>query len=135
MDVVSTYKQASSSTTDQGKLVNLLYIEVLKKINKLKESIKKKDLIETAEVSKKIIELITELINSLEKDKEETIQMTSYLENLYLYQIKSITMAIVNKNPVELDIPFNVFTELKSAWNDICNANAAEKLTNNFKFD
>ena len=70
MDVVSTYKQASSSTTDQGKLVNLLYIEVLKKINKLKESIKKKDLIETAEVSKKIIELITELINSLEKDKE-----------------------------------------------------------------
>jgi len=115
------YRETSIKTAGQGKLIVLLYDEVIKNLDKaiavLDSETKHYDKANNAII--KAQDIITELSASLDFEKGKDI--ASNLFSLYVYFSRQLMTANLDKDSKPLKPVRNMMYELRAAWKQIEN--------------
>ncbi len=113
---LNAYKQASVKTAGQGRLIVMLYDEVIKQLDFAKRELAGKDR-KLDKVHNHIVkaqEILTELTASLDFEKGGAI--ASNLYGLYMFFNQQLTHANMEKNPKALGEVQELLKELRGAW-------------------
>ncbi|MCL2792876.1 MAG: flagellar export chaperone FliS [Spirochaetaceae bacterium] len=118
---LNMYRETSIKTAGQGKLIVLLYDEVIKNLDKaiavLDSETKHYDKANNAII--KAQDIITELSASLDFEKGKDI--ASNLFSLYVYFSRQLMTANLDKDSKPLKPVRNMMYELRAAWKQIEN--------------
>lgn len=108
------YKMANVETTDQGRLIIILYDLAIKCCSQAQDLIRKKDYVEKAKKIYKAQDAITELMCSLDMDKGGSIATSLY--RLYEYMNWRLSEANVHKDENMVDEVLRHLNRLREAW-------------------
>jgi len=111
----SVYAQNNVNIESPMKLVKMLYEGVLRFNAQAKKAIKDKNVEKKIYWINRSIEVITELISSLDIKQGD---IALYLDGLYNYQIQLIAEAGFKDSTEKIDESSHVFKELLAAWRE-----------------
>ncbi|MCK4737711.1 MAG: flagellar export chaperone FliS [Sulfurimonas sp.] len=109
------YAQNNVGVESPTKLIEMLYEGVLRFNAQAKKAIKDVNIEKKVYWTNRSIEIITELVNTLDMSQG---QVSEYLQGLYAYEIKLLTSASIDNNTDKLDEVSNVFKGLLEAWRE-----------------
>jgi flagellar protein FliS len=111
------YKQTQITTSNQGKLIVMLYDGAIKFLNIALENIPKKkfDLVNTNIL--KTQDIITELMVSL--NMNEGGEISQNLLSLYVYFKRRLLEANIKKDPEIINEVLKLMTDMRGAWEQI----------------
>jgi flagellar protein FliS len=118
------YKQAAVTTTDQGRLIVMLYDGA---IRFLKQAIDKMEKHDAFGVNTNLIKgksIVAELMASLNLEKGGDIARN--LQRLYAYMFNQLIEANVEKNPGKVQHVIDLLRELRAGWQSIPAAGKGE---------
>tara|TARA_B100000686_G_C16777550_1_gene969539 strand:- start:1555 stop:1998 length:444 start_codon:yes stop_codon:yes gene_type:complete len=112
------YKQNEISTSDQGKLILMMYEGAIKNLRLAQESMKNKDLANKGLYIQKTHDIVNELSFALDMKKGGDV--AERLEQLYQYILRQLMLANIKRTD---ETPTNqalaVLNTLQSAWQEI----------------
>ena len=111
----SIYAQNNVGIESPEKLISMLYEGVLRFNTQAKKAIKDGDVEKRVYWINRSIAVIMELINTLDMKQG---QVAEYLNGLYDYEIKLLSIASIEKSVEKIDEVNNVFRELNAAWKE-----------------
>jgi len=111
----NTYTQNNIGIESPEKLIEMLYEGVLRFNVQAKKAIKDQNLEKKVYWTNRSISIITELISSLDAKQG---QVAEYLNGLYDYEIKLLTLASLDNDTEKLDEVNKVFKGLLEAWRE-----------------
>jgi flagellar secretion chaperone FliS len=114
----NTYAQNNVGVESPAKLIEMLYEGVLRFNAQAKKAINDKDLAKKIYWTNRSVAVITELISVLDASQG---QIAQYLDGLYGYEIKLITLASLDNDASKLDEVSKVFKSLLEAWRESTN--------------
>ncbi len=114
----STYAQNDVGVESAEKLIEMLYEGVLRFNAQAKKAIKDENLEKKIYWTNRSISVVTELISVLDASQG---QVAEYLDGLYAYEIKLLTLASLDNDADKLDEVSHVFKELLAAWRESTN--------------
>ncbi len=115
----NTYAQNNVEVESPAKLIEMLYEGVLRFNAQTKKAIKDNNIEKKFYWANRSINIIVELISTLDLKQKGTI--ATYLTGLYNYQIQLISKAIADDDVEKLDEVNKVFKGLLEAWNEATN--------------
>ena len=112
------YKQNAISTSDQGKLILMMYDGAIKNLQLAKESMKTKSIASKGVYIRKTHDIVNEL--SLALDMNKGGEIAERLEQLYQYILSQLTLANIKRMDLKpVDEALRVLNTLQSAWQQI----------------
>tara|TARA_B100000686_G_scaffold354037_1_gene462294 strand:- start:3477 stop:3908 length:432 start_codon:yes stop_codon:yes gene_type:complete len=112
------YKQNAISTSDQGKLILMMYDGAIKNLQLAKESMKSENISNKGMHIQKSHDIVNEL--SLALDMNKGGQVAARLEQLYQYVLSQLTLANIKRMDLKpIDEALGVLNTLQSAWQQI----------------
>ena len=112
------YAQNNVGIESPAKLVTMLYEGILRFNAQAKKAIKDGDIEKRVYWTNRSIAVITELVNNLDMKQG---QIAEYLNGLYSYEIRLLSIASQESNIEKFDEVSNVFRELNAAWKETTN--------------
>ena len=114
----SIYAQNNVGIESPEKLISMLYEGILRFNAQAKKAIKDHDIEKRVYWTNRSIAVITELINTLDLSQG---QVAEYLQGLYSYEIRLLSMGSQENCVEKYDEVSNVFRELNAAWKETTN--------------
>ena len=114
----NTYAQNDIGIESPEKLIEMLYEGVLRFNAQAKKAIKDENLEKKVYWTNRSISIVTELISVIDVSQG---QIAEYLDGLYAYEIKLLTLASIENDTEKLDEVSNVFKSLLEAWRESTN--------------
>ena len=114
------YNETSINTASPARLVLVLYEGAINYTLKAKKSIIEGDLAGKGEMTSKAIDIVSELMNSL--DMARGGELAVNLHRLYSYCIDRLIHANIKKDPVPLEAVVRVLCTLKEGWEGVLKA-------------
>jgi len=114
----STYAQNDIGIESPEKLIEMLYEGVLRFNAQAKKAIKDENLEKKVYWTNRSISIVTELISVLDAKQG---QVAEYLDGLYAYEIKLLSLASLENDTDKLDEVSSVFKTLLEAWRESTN--------------
>lgn len=111
------YHQNEISTSNQGKLILMMYDGAIKNAKMALKCLEMRDISGRGIHILKAHEIINEL--SLSLDQEKGQQVAKRLETLYQFMMKQLTLANVKGEPKPLESVILIMSTLKEAWEQI----------------
>jgi len=111
----ATYSQNNVSIESPAKLIEMLYEGILRFASLAKRSIEKNDIEKKSYWINKTVAIFSELLSSINHDRGD---ISDYLTGLYLYQIKSLSIANIENDTKNIDQVLHVTKELLEAWRE-----------------
>ena len=111
------YRKTTVITADPGKLVLMCYGGAIDQLKIAKMKYQEKDYEAKCKALKKAMDLIDELLCSLDFEKGSDI--SRHLQAIYHYMTMRILQADVNRDIDGIDEVIGLLTELLSAWREI----------------
>ena len=111
----SIYAQNNAGIESPEKLIAMLYEGILRFNAQAKKAIKDKDIEKRVYWTNRSVAVITELINTLDLKQG---QVAEYLNGLYSYEIRLLSIASRENNLDKFDEVSNVFRTLLEAWRE-----------------
>lgn len=134
-DGISTYKQVKVNTAQPGKIIVMLYDELLKQIDlatqRMGEGVGSLDMVNTAIL--KAHDIVTELTVSL--DMEKGGEIATQLYNLYDFFGRQLIQSNVKKDPSILQSIRLLIAKLRDSWNEIASTPAPQSASHSFAVD
>lgn len=118
------YKKAAVATTDQGKLIVMLYDGAIKFLTLALDRMEKRDAFGVNTNMIKGKSIIAELMASLNLEKGGDI--AANLQRLYTYMFNQLIDANVNKDPGKVSHVIDLLRDLRSGWQGIAVSAKAE---------
>ena len=113
----NAYTQNSINVESPIKLVEMLFEGILKFTAQAKKSMEEDDIEKQVYWINRTIDIFSELISSLDYSGEQK-NLAEYLNGLYTYQIKLLTIANVECDSEKLDTVIKVAKGLLEAWRE-----------------
>ncbi len=110
------YTQNNISIESRERLIEMLYEGILRFNFQAKKAIKNRDFEKKSYWINRSIDILVELINSLNYDGGD---VALYLNGLYMHQIKLLSLANAKNDLEQLDTVNNVVKGLLEAWREI----------------
>lgn len=120
MDKIKAYKRAEYSTTDQGKLIVLLYDGLVKAISEAIEAMKNKDALKAHMSLIKAQDIIAELMASIDLSRGD---FAKKLYSLYDYMLWKLVDANIRKDTGPAEEVLEYVKELRQAWKEAAQKN------------
>ena len=114
---IQSYRKTSVVTSDPVKLVIMCYEGAIDSLKLAKQKIIDKDYEAKAKAIIKALDIIDELLCSIDFEKGGTIAKN--LEALYRYILSRIMYADLNKETDSIDEVIGMLAELLSAWKEV----------------
>ena len=114
----NTYAQNDTGVESPVKLIEMLYEGVLRFNAQAKKAIKDENLEKKVYWTNRSISIVTELISVIDASQG---QVAEYLDGLYAYEIKLLTLASLENDTEKLDEVSKVFKSLLEAWRESTN--------------
>jgi flagellar protein FliS len=114
----NTYAQNDIGVESPAKLVEMLYEGVLRFNAQAKKAIKDENLEKKVYWTNRSISIVVELVSTLDYSQG---QVAEYLDGLYAYEIKLLTLASLENDTAKLDEVSKVFKSLLEAWRESTN--------------
>jgi len=108
------YRRTDVMTADQKKLVLMCYEGAVRQLKVGKRKAAEKDFEGKAAAFSKAIDIVNELMCSL--DYEKGGEIARNLASLYRFVLDRIMRADMERNMTHLDAVFDILEELRSAW-------------------
>jgi len=125
---VKCYKSTHVLTTDPYKLILLLYDEAIKQLFIVREAIKEKDVKTRGESLSKAIDIITELLASVQGDpKDETVIFLRWLYSNMLTELPKVNITN-DLSTVERTIKY--IAQLRTIWQKVTKEDNCTKYNN-----
>jgi len=109
------YTQNNVSVESQEKLIEMMYEGVLRFNAQAKRAIKDADNSKKVYWINRSVAIIVELVSILDKSQGD---IALYLDGLYNYEIKLLSLANIENDTKKLDEVSNVFKGLLEAWRE-----------------
>ncbi len=119
------YFQTKVSTTDQGQLLLLLYDGALRFLAQAREKIEAKDYAAKGILISKVIDILSELTNTLNLEKGGTL--AENLNNLYFLCTTRLLQANLKMDVDQLESVVSILSGLRSAYAEIIETPEAKK--------
>ncbi len=117
MNGVQSYRKTNVITADPKRLVILCYEGAIDNLKMARERYRQKDYEGKCKSVKKALDIIDEMLCSLDFEKGGAIARN--LKSIYNYMTRRIIQADVNKDVTGFDEVIGLLNELKSAWEAI----------------
>lgn len=114
---LQTYKKVNINTMNRGKIVVMLYGGGITFLKKAKKAISEKDYYQKGKFIQKALDIVNELNISLDMEKGEDVAKN--LRQIYLFLNRYLNKASIKNDPKMLDDVIEIFTSLKSAFEEI----------------
>ena len=114
----NTYAQNDIGVESPEKLIEMLYEGVLRFNAQAKKAIKDENLEKKVYWINRSIAIVTELTSVIDASQG---QIAEYLDGLYAYEIKLLTLASIENDTDKLDEVSKVFKSLLEAWRESTN--------------
>ena len=114
---IRAYRKTTVITADPGKLILMCYEGAIDQLKIAKMKYQEKDYEAKCKALTKAMNIIDELLYSLDFEKGGNI--SRHLQSIYNYITSRILMADVNRDINGLDEVIGILTELLSAWKEI----------------
>ena len=111
------YKQAAVTTTDQGRLIVMMYDGAIKFLTMAIDRMEKRDSFGTNTNMIKAKSIIAELLASLNMEKGGDIALN--LQRLYTYMFNQLIDANVGKDSGKVSHVIDLLRELRGGWQSI----------------
>jgi flagellar protein FliS len=112
------YAQNNVGIESPEKLIAMLYEGILRFNAQAKKAVKDADIEKRVYWTNRSVAVITELVNTLDMEQG---QVSEYLNGLYSYEIKLLSVASQENNTEKFDEVSNVFRSLLEAWRETTN--------------
>ena len=120
------YKQNEISTSDQGKLILMMYDGAIKNLKLAIENMKVKDIANKGTHIRKTRDIINEL--SLALDVEKGGKVAESLEKLYQFILFQLTLANIKPtDQTPMTKALGILSTLQSAWQEIITNNESQE--------
>jgi len=114
---IGAYQNTQVLTADPGRLILMCYEGAILQLKIAKTKYRERDYEGKARALKKAMDIIEELLGSLDYEKGGAIARN--LQSLYKYMIKRILLADVGRDLAGLDEVMGILADLLSAWKEI----------------
>ena len=114
---IQSYRKTDVSTSDPVKLIIMCYEGAIDSLKLAKERIKEKNYEKKAKAITKAMDVINELMCSLNFEKGGEIARN--LSSLYSYMLRRILYGEVNRDIGAIDEVIGMLSELLSAWQEV----------------
>ena len=111
------YQVANVTTVDRVRIVVLCYEGCIANMSRAQEEMRAGNTSQKGAYLSKAMAIVTELMNTL--DKEKGGEIAERLELLYRYVIHTISQANLKQDPNMLDGALRVLKELKEGWSEL----------------
>lgn len=111
------YRNNEISTSNQGKLIIMMYDGAIKNINLAIEACKNKDISSKGLHIRKAHDIINEL--SLALDEKKGGEIAVRLEQLYQFILKQLSLANMKRDNKSLKSTLNILIMLREAWEEV----------------
>ncbi len=128
---VKCYKTTHVLTTDPYKLILLLYDEAIKQLFKIREAIKNNDVQTRGESLSKVIDIITELLASVQGDaNDETVIFLRWLYTTMLTELPKIN---ITNDLTVIEKSIKYIAQLRTIWKKVTEDNNSIKQSDKTK--
>jgi len=114
MDGIAAYRENSITTQSRGRLIVLLYEGAIRFLKQASAALKDKDYAEKGNYINKAIAVIQELNISLDMEGGGEIAMN--LRRLYLFMVRYLTEANMNRDPGRIQDVIRLLEDLNEGW-------------------
>ena len=114
---IQQYRKTKVITADPGKLVIMCYEGAIDNLKLAKQHYTQKNYEGKAKALQKAMEIINELMCSLDFEKGGSVARN--LKSLYLYMTRRLLQADLNKNIDGIEEVIGMLSELLGAWEDV----------------
>jgi len=118
---VKCYKSTHVLTTDPYKLILLLYDEAIKQLFKTREAIKNNDIKERGESLSKAIDIITELLASVQGDNND--ETVVFLRWLYSNMLTELPKVNITNDLSTIERTIKYIAQLRTIWEKVTKEN------------
>ena len=113
----SLYKQQEIRTASPGKIIVMLYDGALKNLHIAENAYQEEDYEQKSNALTKVVDIVSELMNSLDLDKGGEI--ANRLQSLYVYVLQRVLDADMKKDLDALQESRKILSELREAFASI----------------
>ena len=114
VNVARDYQKANVTTADRVRIVVMCYEGCIANASRAQEEMRKGNVADKGVHLGKATAIVTELLNTL--DKEQGGEIAERLELLYRYVLNSFSQANLKQDPTLMDGALRVLKELKEGW-------------------
>jgi flagellar protein FliS len=114
VNVARDYQKANVTTADRVRIVVMCYEGCIANASRAQEEMRKGNVADKGVYLGKAAAIVTELLNTL--DKERGGEIAERLELLYWYVLNSFSQANLKQDPTLMDGALRVLKELKEGW-------------------
>jgi flagellar protein FliS len=114
VNVARDYQKANVTTADRVRIVVMCYEGCIANASRAQEEMRKGNVADKGVYLGKATAIVTELLNTL--DKEQGGEIAERLELLYRYVLNSFSQANLKQDPTLVDGALRVLKELKEGW-------------------
>lgn len=114
VNVARDYQKANVTTADRVRIVVMCYEGCIANASRAQEEMRKGNVADKGVYLGKATAIVTELLNTL--DKEQGGEIAERLELLYRYVLNSFSQANLKQDPTLMDGALRVLKELKEGW-------------------
>ena len=114
VNVARDYQKANVTTADRVRIVVMCYEGCIANASRAQEEMRKGNVADKGVYLGKAAAIVTELLNTL--DKERGGEIAERLELLYRYVLNSFSQANLKQDPTLMDGALRVLKELKEGW-------------------
>ncbi len=132
MNPYAKYQESQIKTSDQGRLILMMYDGAIIFLHQSKELITKKDFVEKSAKISKVQNILIELMAALNM---EAGSVAVNLKALYAYMIKRLFDGNGHNDVSAIDESLRILAELREAWDTIINRPEIENKTSINKFN
>jgi flagellar protein FliS len=114
VNVARDYQKANVTTADRVRIVVMCYEGCIANASRAQEEMRKGNVADKGVYLGKATAIVTELLNTL--DKEQGGEIAERLELLYRYVLNSFSQANLKQDATLMDGALRVLKELKEGW-------------------
>ena len=114
VNVARDYQKANVTTADRVRIVVMCYEGCIANASRAQEEMRKGNVADKGVYLGKAAAIVTELLNTL--DKQRGGEIAERLELLYRYVLNSFSQANLKQDPTLIDGALRVLKELKEGW-------------------
>jgi flagellar protein FliS len=114
VNVARDYQKANVTTADRVRIVVMCYEGCIANASRAQEEMRKGNVADKGVYLGKAAAIVTELLNTL--DKEQGGEIAERLELLYRYVLNSFSQANLKQDATLMDGALRVLKELKEGW-------------------
>ncbi|MCF8720352.1 flagellar export chaperone FliS [Nitrospina gracilis] len=123
------YQINEVSTSNQGKLILMMYDGAMRFVTMAMESMDQNDIARKSAYIQKSRDIVNELMVALDTDRGG--EVTRNLERLYQFVLRQLTHANIKNDKAALQSILRVMAPLRAAWDQILNPKAESETAAN----